>query len=276
MDRVRVRNCNAPGVDLDGALVSADIYESVVESNSVGIKSDEATVGITNSTIANNRAGVDLRLTSLDQYAVIVNSTIRDKRQHELGCWAEDHRDQRCRRRLAERLHQLLDVQRQSGDRKRRWHLRQRRCRHLRRRLLQQHRHRERRRSVPHCPEHETPVLRDHIRVPQQPRCEGCGHSPRRRRADGLAQDLSIVADGQRRLFSTYYDTGRFEVVESRSGYVQACWRNCIGFNHSIWVGIFASCDEMLALAGAKAIRTHLRAGGQDDDDAADVEAFWI
>ena len=76
------------------------------------------------------------------------------------------------------------------------------------------------------------------------------------------------------RLFSTYYDTGSVETVEARKGYVRIRWSGCTGFNRTIWLGIFASCEMMLELAGGKNVRTHVRAGGQEDD-FADAEAYW-
>ena len=76
------------------------------------------------------------------------------------------------------------------------------------------------------------------------------------------------------RLFSRYYDTGRVETLESREGYVRLRWTGCSGFNRSIWVGIFASCEELLELAGAKNVRVHVLEGAQHDD-FAEAEAFW-
>jgi hypothetical protein len=76
------------------------------------------------------------------------------------------------------------------------------------------------------------------------------------------------------RLFSTYYDTGRVEMLESRNGYVRTRWSGCTGFNRNIWVGLFASCEMLLELAGAKSVRMHLLAGG-GDDDYAEIEAYW-
>ena len=77
------------------------------------------------------------------------------------------------------------------------------------------------------------------------------------------------------RLFSTYYDTGSVETLEARKGYVRIRWSGCTGFNRTIWVGIVASCEYMLELAGAKNVRVYLRYGGGDGDDFAEGEAFW-
>ena len=77
------------------------------------------------------------------------------------------------------------------------------------------------------------------------------------------------------RLFSTYYDTGSVQALDARKGYVRMRWSGCTGFSRTIWVGIFASCEMMLELAGGKNVRMHVRAGGGQDDDFAEAEAYW-
>lgn len=77
------------------------------------------------------------------------------------------------------------------------------------------------------------------------------------------------------RLFSTYYDTGRVETIESRSGYVRLRWTGCTGFDRNIWAGVFASSEEMLELAGARSVRIHVLQGGGQGNDFAEAEAFW-
>jgi hypothetical protein len=77
------------------------------------------------------------------------------------------------------------------------------------------------------------------------------------------------------RLFSTYYDTGTVETLESRKGYVRIRWVGCTGFSRNTWVGIFASCELLLELAGAQHIRVHVRSGGGAGDDWAEAEAYW-
>lgn len=78
---------------------------------------------------------------------------------------------------------------------------------------------------------------------------------------------LTLVAASSR-LFSTYYDTGRVETLQARTGYVRMRWSGCAGFNRSIWLGLFASCELMLEMAGADAVRLHVRAGGKSEDFA--------
>jgi hypothetical protein len=77
------------------------------------------------------------------------------------------------------------------------------------------------------------------------------------------------------RLFSTYYDTGKVQMLDARKGYARSRWSGCTGFNRSIWVGVFASCELFLELAGAKNVRPHVVAGGGAHDDFAELEAYW-
>src|SRR5439155_12713444 len=53
------------------------------------------------------------------------------------------------------------------------------------------------------------------------------------------------------RLFSTYYDTGRFEVLESRAGYVRVLMSQCTGWDANMWTEIKGSCVAFLEVAGA-------------------------
>lgn len=76
------------------------------------------------------------------------------------------------------------------------------------------------------------------------------------------------------RLFSNYYDTGQFRIVESRACYALAKWSGCTGFNRDLWSEIFGGCSMFLELAGAKHIRTRTLEGGGDEDFAT-MSAHW-
>jgi hypothetical protein len=77
------------------------------------------------------------------------------------------------------------------------------------------------------------------------------------------------------RVFSTYYDTGKFSIVESRSGFVHARATGCIGWDENMWFEIIGSCESLLEIAGAKHVRTRTLDGGRDGDTFLDVEARW-
>jgi hypothetical protein len=78
------------------------------------------------------------------------------------------------------------------------------------------------------------------------------------------------------RLFSTYYDTGTFTIVESRRGYSLARLEGCIGWDANMWTEILGASASMLEVAGAKEVRMHVRSGGRETDQAMDMEAHWV
>jgi hypothetical protein len=78
------------------------------------------------------------------------------------------------------------------------------------------------------------------------------------------------------RLFATYFDTGKVETVESREKYIRVRWSHCTGFSRTVWLGVFASCEVMLELAGAKNVRVHVLSGGGSSDDFAEAEGYWV
>jgi hypothetical protein len=67
------------------------------------------------------------------------------------------------------------------------------------------------------------------------------------------------------RVFSTYYDTGTFAMLESRKGFAHA--------QATGW--LTGSAQSLLEIAGAKHVRTRTVAGGKDGDDFLDFEARW-
>jgi hypothetical protein len=78
------------------------------------------------------------------------------------------------------------------------------------------------------------------------------------------------------RLFSSYYDTGTFQVVQSSRGYVWVRLDGCTGFDQNMWTEIYASCMCHLELAGAKEVRLRVKSGGHEGDTAMELEAHWI
>jgi len=78
------------------------------------------------------------------------------------------------------------------------------------------------------------------------------------------------------RLFSTYYDTGSFDVLESRKGFVHVKLSGCVGWDANMWTEIYGSCLSLLELAGAKEIRLYTKSGGGDNDTETELEAYWV
>jgi hypothetical protein len=84
----------------------------------------------------------------------------------------------------------------------------------------------------------------------------------------------ALLAMSQR-VFNTYYDTGRLEIVESRSGYVQARFGNCVGWDQNMWMEFLGSCESLLEIAGARRIETNVLSGALDGNAHALIEARW-
>jgi hypothetical protein len=77
------------------------------------------------------------------------------------------------------------------------------------------------------------------------------------------------------RVFSTYYDTGKFSILESRAGFVHARATGCVGWDENMWSEILGSCESLLEIAGARHVRMRTLEGGRDGDTLMDVEARW-
>jgi hypothetical protein len=84
-----------------------------------------------------------------------------------------------------------------------------------------------------------------------------------------------IIFDLSARLFSNYYNTGKVTIIESRHGFVHACWTGCKGFNRHLWVEVFSSVEMYLELAGAKNVRMRTLSGAGENDEFAEAQARW-
>ena len=77
------------------------------------------------------------------------------------------------------------------------------------------------------------------------------------------------------RVFNTYYDTGRFEIVKSERGYVQARCSNCVGWDHNMWMELVGSCESLLDIAGGRNVEVRTLTGALDGHAHASFEARW-
>jgi hypothetical protein len=78
------------------------------------------------------------------------------------------------------------------------------------------------------------------------------------------------------KLFSTYYDTGKFELLDSHKGFVHVRLSGCLGWDANMWTEISGSCVAFLEVAGAKEVRLRTKSGGQDNDTETELEAHWV
>jgi hypothetical protein len=77
------------------------------------------------------------------------------------------------------------------------------------------------------------------------------------------------------RVFSTYYDTGTFSMLDSRKGFAHARASGCTGWDENMWSELIGSCTSLLEIAGAKHVRTRTLGGARDGDDFLELEARW-
>jgi hypothetical protein len=89
-----------------------------------------------------------------------------------------------------------------------------------------------------------------------------------------LTSPQALLSMSQR-VFNTYYDIGRFEIVASERGYVQARCGNCVGWDRSMWMELLGSCESLLEIAGARNVEGRIVSGGLDGNTHAVMEATW-
>jgi hypothetical protein len=77
------------------------------------------------------------------------------------------------------------------------------------------------------------------------------------------------------RVFNTYYDTGRLEVVESRTGFARLRASGCVGWDLNMWSELAGSSESLLEAAGARHVRLRAVSGGEEGDDHYEIEAHW-
>jgi hypothetical protein len=77
------------------------------------------------------------------------------------------------------------------------------------------------------------------------------------------------------RLFSTYYDTGQFDIVESHTGMVAGRLSNCVGWNRNMWTQFEGGAAALLEMSGAKNVRIRVLSGGKDGDSSAELVAYF-
>ena len=77
------------------------------------------------------------------------------------------------------------------------------------------------------------------------------------------------------RVFSSYYDTGSLEIVESRSGFVRVRATGCIDWDVNMWSELAGSSEAMLEIAGAHHAQVRWLSGGREGDAEHEFEAHW-
>ena len=89
-----------------------------------------------------------------------------------------------------------------------------------------------------------------------------------------LVSPQALLSMSQR-VFNTYYDTGRFDIIASEPHHVQARCANCVGWDHNMWMELAGSCESLLEIAGARDVELQIVSGGLDGNPHATFEARW-
>jgi len=76
-------------------------------------------------------------------------------------------------------------------------------------------------------------------------------------------------------LFSRYYDTGTLTIPAARSGYCEAHYRGCAGFDSVLWENVLGGSIAVLEACGAKNVRARVARGGGDGDEELDLVCEW-
>jgi serine/threonine-protein kinase len=89
-----------------------------------------------------------------------------------------------------------------------------------------------------------------------------------------LLSPEALLAMSQR-VFSTYYDTGRCEILDSRSGFAEVRCDACDGWDHNVWMKFAGACESMVQMAGGANPQMRVMAGGRDGDSSFHFAISW-
>jgi hypothetical protein len=76
-------------------------------------------------------------------------------------------------------------------------------------------------------------------------------------------------------IFGRYFDTGKVEVPEARSGFARAKFSGCAGFDRSVWEDAMGGTLALLEACGAEQLQLTVHSGGGDGDDHLEATTTW-
>ena len=76
-------------------------------------------------------------------------------------------------------------------------------------------------------------------------------------------------------IFARYFDTGKVEVPEARSGFARARFSGCAGFDRSVWEDAIGGTMALLEACGAGDIQVTVHSGGGEKDEQLEFSATW-
>lgn len=77
------------------------------------------------------------------------------------------------------------------------------------------------------------------------------------------------------RMFNNYYDTGKFEVLDGRRGFVHVKFSGCLGWDANMFQEMVGSSTAMLELSGGRDARARVTSGGRDGDTSMELDVHW-
>ncbi len=76
-------------------------------------------------------------------------------------------------------------------------------------------------------------------------------------------------------MWSRYYDHGKVQITEQKSGYVRGRFTDVKSFSEAFWNEILGSCMGAIEAAGGKSIQAAIVAGGTAKDSSMEAEIRW-
>jgi hypothetical protein len=76
-------------------------------------------------------------------------------------------------------------------------------------------------------------------------------------------------------IIAAYFSVGRLDVRDETRGFARGRFNGFTGFDRNLWADIHGSVTGALEAAGAADVHATTLAGGDDGDDAWDVEFRW-
>jgi hypothetical protein len=89
-----------------------------------------------------------------------------------------------------------------------------------------------------------------------------------------LLSPEALLAMSQR-VFSTYYDSGRCEILDARSGFAEVRCAACDGWDRNVWMKFAGACESMVQIAGGANPQMRVMAGGHDGDSYFHFAIYW-
>jgi hypothetical protein len=89
-----------------------------------------------------------------------------------------------------------------------------------------------------------------------------------------LISPHTLIKQGGR-LFSSYFENASVSVTNVDKQTERIAWKDCFGFDKNCWRDQLGSTEELVALSGAKVLRTKIISGGENGDATMELDLTW-